>query len=430
MRSPAFTHRIHPAGPPIAPGRVAPRTFHRVAADERVFAVALLAIELHLIVAATLSGRSRDFAVALAGVALVPAAMFAFDHGGRIVRTLLPGIAGLVAAAPGLAHHAARIATGVTESSDYTGALLGLAGLALIALAFYEALHGRRLAIKLLAIPVALVLLEWYALPVLMAGLATNAGHPDVAGAATLGLRGARDVAFPAGDGTPLKGWYVPGRGDAAVILMHGSHGTRASTLAHLQVLAAAGYGVLAFDARGHGESGGQTNALGWRGSSDVAGAFDFLRRQAGVNPERIAALGLSMGGEEALRAAADGIPLAAVIADGAGASTTGDQQLASPGAVPTSVSWLAMRGVEMFSGDSEPVPLHSVVGHITAPVLLIASNARDERTIDQALRRSIGPNATLWYVPDAGHTKTLLMHPAAYKGWVTTFLADAVRDR
>jgi fermentation-respiration switch protein FrsA (DUF1100 family) len=214
------------------------------------------------------------------------------------------------------------------------------------------------------------------------------------------------------------------------VILMQGSHGTRADTLAHLRMLAAAGYGVLAFDARGHGQSGGQTNALGWRGSDDVAGAFDFLRRQAGVNPEHIAAAGLSMGGEEALRAAADGIPLAAVIADGAGASTTGDQRLTSGAPLRTSVTWLTMRTTELFSGDSEPAPLRSIVQRITAPVLLIASSARDERTIDQAFRERIGRNATLWYIGDAQHTKALTVHPAAYRARVTSFLAGALRGR
>ena len=61
-------------------------------------------------------------------------------------------------------------------------------------------------------------------------------------------------------------------------------------------MLVRAGFTVLAFDARGHGQSGGETNALGWRGASDVAGAVAFLRRHSGVDPASIAALGLSMG--------------------------------------------------------------------------------------------------------------------------------------
>jgi pimeloyl-ACP methyl ester carboxylesterase len=197
-------------------------------------------------------------------------------------------------------------------------------------------------------------------------------------------------------------------------------------------MLAAAGYGVLAYDARGHGQSAGQTNALGWRGAQDVAGAVSFLARQPAVDPRRIAALGLSMGGEEALRAVATGIPLNAVIADGAGASTLADHQLVRHALAPvfSSVTWLTMRGTELASGEPEPAPLKDIVGGIHVPVLLIASNESGEHAIDRAYRARIGPNASLWYLPDAGHTNGLRTHPAAYAAHVQTFLASALRRR
>jgi pimeloyl-ACP methyl ester carboxylesterase len=347
-----------------------------------------------------------------------------------MVRIVLTMPLGLAAAAAGLSRHAARIVAGTPEPVDYTGALLGLAGIALVGLAFHEALRGRGRSAKLLAIPAVLVLAQWFLLPVVTAGLVTNAHHHHVAGAASLGLPGARDVSFPAADGTPLAGWYVPGRRTSAVILLHGSHGTRADTLAHLRMLSAAGFGVLAFDARGHGQSEGRPNALGWRGSNDLAGAFDFVRRQPGVNPEGIAALGLSMGAEEALRAAAEGVPVEAVVADGAGASTTGDQQLVDGSPVATSVNWLTMRAVEALSGDSEPTPLKSVVGRVFVPTLLIASGAPGERTMAEHLRRRMHGDAAVWYVSDAGHTKALNAHPAAYRDSVVRFLDQASSRR
>lgn len=154
-----------------------------------------------------------------------------------------------------------------------------------------------------------------------------------------------------------------------------------------------------------------------------MAGAVRFLSGQRGVDPGRIAVLGLSMGAEEALRAAAEGVPLAAVVADGAGASTGGDKALVQGVALPRSVNWLGMRATELFSGDSEPKPLINEVGAIRAPVLLIASNAPDELTLDRAYRRRIGGNARLWSVPDASDTKALERHPAAYSGRVAAFL-------
>jgi pimeloyl-ACP methyl ester carboxylesterase len=310
----------------------------RLAGDEQIFGLALLAIALHALVA---SGSAR---LALLAVPLAPPLFVLYRSRGRLVRALLAGAIGLGVAAPGLAHHLPRLVLASAHADDYSGVLLALAGTALVALAFHTALRGTRARLKLLAIPTLLVLGQWYAIPLVTAGLATNTTHARVASASTLGLPGARDVSLTALDGVRLAGWYVPSRNGAAVILLHGSHGTRAGTIHQLRLLAGAGYGVLAVDARGHGRSEGQTNALGWKATPDVAGAVDFLRRMPGVNPQRIAAFGLSMGAEEALRASAEGVPLAAVVADGAGASTTGDGRIAEQGALPQSVSWVTMR--------------------------------------------------------------------------------------
>ena len=159
---------------------------------------------------------------------------------------------------------------------------------------------------------------------------------------------------------------------------------------------------------------------------------FSFLERQPGVDRHRIAALGLSMGAEEALRAAATGVPLSAVVADGAGASTLTDDQLVPHGLGPVfkSVTWLTMRGTELVSGETEPPGLSRIVGRARVPVLLIASNPSGERTIDQIYRDRIGRNASLWYLPDTGHTAGLSSHPAQYAARVDAFLASALRGR
>jgi pimeloyl-ACP methyl ester carboxylesterase len=304
--------------------------------------------------------------------------------------------------------------------------LLGLAGIALIVFVARLAFRGRRRRTKLLAIGIALVAAQWIVLPIVGAGLAVNAPGPHAPAASALHLPGARDVVFPARDGARLAGWYVPGRNGAAVVLLHGSHGSRADTVDHLRMLARAGYGVLAYDARGHGASAGQTNALGWRGADDVAGAVAFLRRQPGVDPRRIAALGLSMGAEEALRAAAGGVALRAVVADGAGASTAGDERIVSDGPIARSVTWMTMRATELLSGDAEPAPLEDVAHAIRVPVLLVASRRAGERRIDEAYRSRIA-SARLWYVADADHTEALRAHPRAYAARVLGFLDGAL---
>jgi uncharacterized protein len=304
---------------------------------------------------------------------------------------------------------------------------LGLALVTLLGAGVWRLFRGRPARVKLLAIPLVYVLAQWLVLPATGAILATVQARDPVPAAATLGIPGARDVSFRAADGVRLAGWWVPGRSGAAVVVAHGSHGDRADTLAHLRMLSAAGYAVLAYDARGHGRSAGRTNALGWDGAADAAGAVAYARRQPRVAPRRVAMLGLSMGAEAALRAAAAGVPLRAVVADGAGASTTGDASAVGTGAlapVATSTSWVTMRLVEGLTGDPEPAPLTGVVHRIRVPVLLVASNRAGEQAIDDVLRRRIGSRATLWSVGDAGHTRALQRHPAAYARRIERFLA------
>jgi fermentation-respiration switch protein FrsA (DUF1100 family) len=78
---------------------------------------------------------------------------------------------------------------------------------------------------------------------------------------------------------------------------------TRTAVLGQAAVLARHGYGALLLDGRGHGLSGGHAMDFGWWGDRDIAAAISFLTRQPGVHAGKIALVGESMGGEQALAA-------------------------------------------------------------------------------------------------------------------------------
>lgn len=153
----------------------------------------------------------------------------------------------------------------------------------------------------------------------------TNAAHPEL-GAMTPAEVGHsyENVTFASSDGATLAAWYVPSTNGAAALLRHGSGSTRTSLLAHAAFLADAGYGVLLTDARGHGASDGRINELGWHGPRDIVAAIDYLDTRPDVTAG-IGIVGLSMGGEEALNAAAIDPRIAAVVADGAGVGSYDD---------------------------------------------------------------------------------------------------------
>jgi pimeloyl-ACP methyl ester carboxylesterase len=87
----------------------------------------------------------------------------------------------------------------------------------------------------------------------------------------------------------------------------------------------------------------------------------------------------------------------------------------------------MTMRMVALLGGRAEPPALAGLASRIHAPVLVIASGARDEATIDRALAERIGPSAQLWEIPRAGHTGGLDTAPAAYRQRVIAFLRAAL---
>src|SRR5437868_1998638 len=65
----------------------------------------------------------------------------------------------------------------------------------------------------------------------------------------------AQGARFTTRDGLRLAGWFVPPRNGATVVLVHGLGQGRQGLLPEAGVLLEAGYGVLLFDLRAHGES-------------------------------------------------------------------------------------------------------------------------------------------------------------------------------
>ena len=132
------------------------------------------------------------------------------------------------------------------------------------------------------------------------------------------------EVMFPATDGLRLAGWFIPGaavarRGGATIVLIHGWAWNRlgnmlddplerllgASAIDLLRLAHAlhhAGFNVLMFDLRNHGESAASPPvSFGLKEANDVLGAINFVRQRDDVDPARIGLLGFSVGANAAL---------------------------------------------------------------------------------------------------------------------------------
>jgi len=233
---------------------------------------------------------------------------------------------------------------------------------------------------------------------------------------------GFADVAVGTRDGETLAAWYRPAMAETAVLVTHGAGGSRDSVREYVEFLAEAGYGVLAVDLRGHGESTGKTNRLGWNGTADVRAAVDVLKAQGA---ERIVGLGLSMGGEVLLGAASQVPELEAIVADGATRRST-SELLALPSERPL---WRSFTARLMFatsgllSGDPEPLPLLESMAASRARFLLIAGgDAETEVALNERFAETLGDRAMLWVAPGAGHTQAHAVYPDEYEARVLAF--------
>jgi len=409
-------------------GRAAPLGSGKVT---RIAAVALAVCLSALAVDAAVA--ERRLAVGLIVVAVCAAAVW------LIIRTLRPGactaiVCGIVGLTAGITFGPGHMVWAGLSWHVGAGALLLAAGVVLLLTGIPRLLPGRARGqmVARMAIALAAAVAVWTLTP---AVLATNpprvpAGDEKPEG---FGLD-ARAVEFVTSDGVELGAWYVPSPNGAAVVLRHGAGSTGSDVLAHAAALANHGYGVLVADARGHGMSGGRGMEFGWYGDVDIAAAVPFLLGQPDVIPDRIAVRGLSMGGEEALGAAATEPRIAAVVAEGATARTAADKAW-----LPEVYGWrgsvqLQLERIQYWLADlltpaSQPEALADAVREASPkPVLLItAGDVADEGHAAEHIRQSSPGNVTVWTVPGAGHIEGLTVAPVLWEETVVDFLDDTL---
>jgi pimeloyl-ACP methyl ester carboxylesterase len=345
-----------------------------------------------------------------------------------LARSRGTGLAALVLGTIGLAVGLSRGARHLTAAHVDIPALLaviaGLGGLILVVAGGAALVSGWRWWGKALGITAAAVaaLLGLYTFAIPLA--ATDPPRATVTGPTPAGWQ---EVRFSTADGVPLTGWYTPPGNGAAIVVAPGSGSSRSGALAQAQVLADAGYGVLVYDPRGHGGSGGSAMDLGWAGDADIRGAVDFL---AATGARRIGALGLSMGGEQALGAAAADDRIEAVAAEGATHRTAADyawlpEEFGWRGSVQQALNAARFAVVDLLAGQSPPTPLRDAVLAIDPrPVLLIAAGqVQDEQKTTTYLAAG---NTQVWVV-DAGHTAGLDTEPQMWRQRVVAFFDEAL---
>jgi predicted acyl esterase len=229
----------------------------------------------------------------------------------------------------------------------------------------------------------------------------------------------------------------APAGGWPAVIVLHGLAGTKETIAAVSEAFASAGFASLAYDARGHGASGGNVELASTREVADLRAMLTWLAARPEVSDTQIGAWGISYGGGQTWNALAAGVPLAAA----AVAETWTDlypalwpQDLPKSGVVSgfttaiaarsplvASIAQGAIQGTNLDVIRDLAAPRSSLpkLGTVRTPVLMLQGRKDfvfDITQATQAFSRLAGPKHL--YVGVFGHAPSIF--PAGDVGYVT----------
>lgn len=243
------------------------------------------------------------------------------------------------------------------------------------------------------------------------------------------------DVEFTSFDSIKLCGWWLEVSPSApTIVVLHGVKQNRTDVVRTAVVLRKAGFNILLFDGRGHGNSGGKFVTYGFYERRDVETALNWLVGEKHIDKELIGLAGESMGAAIALQVAASCPLVHAVWADSPFASL---RRIASefvqkvthlPAAVLSPVLWTTLR-VANYRGkfDVETVDPLSLAARIKCPVFITHGTADEliaPKHSENIFERLSGEK-TLWLVEGAGHARAARFARREYATKIVDFFSS-----
>jgi fermentation-respiration switch protein FrsA (DUF1100 family) len=206
---------------------------------------------------------------------------------------------------------------------------------------------------------------------------------------ATLGLE-AETLRLKTEDGESLAAWRIaPRRGRPLILYFHGNSGGLDLRVERFRAMAKAGMGVLAIEYRGYAGSTGSPSERGLKLDGEAAYAAAI---ESGVAPERIVALGESLGSGVAVALAAR--------------HKVGALVLDSPFSSIVDVAAAAYWFVPVRALLRDPFRSDLLIGTVNAPTLMVHGTKDPVIPIrfGERLFALANPPKTFWRVEGAAH--------------------------
>ena len=228
-----------------------------------------------------------------------------------------------------------------------------------------------------------------------------------------------QEIELLTSDGVRLAAWYTPPQNGAVILVAHGYGDRRSEDFYTL--FAEHGYGVLAWDFRGHGASDGDLVTLGYQEILDVKAALEYVLAQPGV--EHIGGWGGSMGGVTMIRATAQYPEIEALVADSPFATLEDEWDLRVPYPLLNPlIRFFAEREAGLRADMLRPI---DEIGSISPrPVFLIQGMGDTMVPLNSAkqLYEAAGEPRQIWTEPDVPHLNMYAYYRTRYTRRVIKF--------
>jgi pimeloyl-ACP methyl ester carboxylesterase len=242
------------------------------------------------------------------------------------------------------------------------------------------------------------------------------------------------NVAFHSrGDGVLLKGWFITGKSNMVLIVVHGGFANRldyvVDTLNLTHDLVGRGYNVLLFDLRGRGESSGKGRSLS-NIDRDIGGAVDYVVSR-GFPPGKTGIIGFCSGAASATIFASRN-NVGALVLDGCFTSV---QKMVDRQAAQRKIPlffldffWPGVLQSGKYLYKFRLINPIEVISDVRCPVLFIHEEYDDLVTLEDTyllLEKAGNSDNELWQIKGAKHSEGYTIDPTAFLNKIDTFLSS-----
>ena len=238
--------------------------------------------------------------------------------------------------------------------------------------------------------------------------------------------------------GVPLRGWFIPVDSNPAyspptIIVAHGWSHNVAYMLPVTRLLHKAGFGVLLYDARGHGTSGDDGPITIAKFAEDLIAAVDYLGGRSDVDTARLGVVGHSLGGAAAIVAASMEPRIRVVVSSSAFADpiALAWEPLRALHIPRWPFLWLVCHFIERWLGTTmADIAPQNRIGQLTAPLLLIHGDSDrfiPSFNMEILYERAPRERTQRWLIPGRGHLDVI--RDPRYGSRVVEFLSKHLVD-